>query len=449
MRYIIISFLFLSLGSQAQQNSFVIPRISPEKARQDLKILRDTLEEIHPGLYRYQSKAQLNRIFDSCYIAVKDTIPLTSFFVLTSRMIAAIEDGHANCRLQREWTDAYAANIKVFPAQVLFLNSHAYIACCKQNNELTEAELLSIDHHPVKEIVGKLFSLIPSDGKISSRKNWELDGTFPMLYNFVYGAKANYEITYRSKDDGVKSAILKADLSKDVSCFKLYSRPEKYLRLDYRPGGVAVMTVLTFFNGFLDQTKENFSQFMASSFKELKEKHIQKLIIDIRANQGGNDGNGLMLYSYISSQPFRYYASLESVNKKFTEPDSDHVNLGIHQPALNHFDGKVYILTDGRSFSVATEFPAMARSHNRAIFIGEETGGGYYGNTSGDEAFVTLPNSGISCRIPEDNYFGAVKKTKYKDRGVIPDHIVIPAISDVLNHRDPQLDAALKLADRD
>jgi C-terminal processing protease CtpA/Prc len=120
--------------------------------------------------------------------------------------------------------------------------------------------------------------------------------------------------------------------------------------------------------------------------------------------------------------------------------------LGIKSPAENNFKGNVFFLIDGRSFSASAEFAAVARSNNRGLFIGEETGGGYYGNTSGDEKNITLPNTNITVRIPMVKYVSAVKKAKYSDRGVIPDYISFPDLDYFIQHSDIQLEYALKIA---
>ena len=223
-------------------------------------------------------------------------------------------------------------------------------------------------------------------------------------------------------------------------------RPDKYLRLEYRPGHIAVMTIRTFFNGFLQQTHEDFAGFLAASFQALQDSGVKKLIIDVRNNQGGNDENGELLYAYLTQRPFRYYASQETVTEQRTE--SDHPNLRVQSPQKNNFKGKVFILTNGRSFSATAEFAAIARSNKRGLFIGEEAGGGYLGNTSGDDITVTLPYSKISVRIPLVKYTLAVAHTGHDDHGVLPDYPVTPTISDFLSHNDVQLIKALALAGR-
>ena len=65
-------------------------------------------------------------------------------------------------------------------------------------------------------------------------------------------------------------------------------------------------------------------------------------------------------------------------------------------PASNVFIEKLYILTNGRSFSATGEVAGMLRTHRKdAIFIGEEVGGNPVENTSGVMAAIRLPNSQI------------------------------------------------------
>jgi len=444
MKYFFIIVLFSTTGSFAQTDNYQSKKIAGSSLKSDFALLRDTLQKLQPSLYRYKSKAYIDNMFDSCYSAIKDSMTITDLYALTSFATAAIQDGHTNCRLPRQTMIDYISNIKVFPAVTMFMNNRAFILCCKQKGELTKTELLTINNHSVNEVIQQLFNYIPSDGSIQSRKNWELIESFPLLYNIVFGGKDSFNITYKTIKGDTKSTTLQADFIKNIICDNPFPRPDKYLSLSYTTNHVAILTIKTFLDDFLQQTGENFSQFLDSSFNDIKNKRIKKLILDIRNNQGGNDGNGTLLYTYFAKKPFKYYASQESTTEKFTV--SGHPNLGLKYPKGNNFKGKVYFLTNGRSFSAAAEFASIAKSNNRGLFIGEETGGGYYGNTSGDEANVTLPNSQINCRIPMVKYTMAVKKANHKDRGVIPDYPIYITINDIVYSKDAQLNLAIKLA---
>ena len=105
------------------------------------------------------------------------------------------------------------------------------------------------------------------------------------------------------------------------------------------------------------------------------------------------------------------------------------------------------MLIDGGTFSTAADFCAVAHHLKRATFIGEETGGGYYGNNSGLGAMVTLPNSKFQVRVPMSEYWNAVPGYEGKRRGTLPDYAVQTTTAGVLTGEDEQLNRALKLAE--
>ena len=434
----------IATRSFAQTIDYRPAKIAPAELRSDFKLLRDSLEKIHPGLYRYNSKARIDHIFDSCFASIKDSQSVTGYYGLISWVMASIGDGHANCRMPKPVVNDYMSHVKVFPAMVLFIHDRAFIFCCKQDDRLTGAELLSINGLSMDRITQRLFRYITTDGTIQSRKNWEMPEFFHLLYNIAYGESNSYRITYRAKEGDIRTTELQADMLNNLICQSPFARPAKYLQLSYTADNIAVLTLRTFFDDFLQPTGENFQRFLDSAFNDMKVKKVTKLIIDIRRNQGGYDHNGEIVYSYLTQKPFRYYASQETVKGKITE--SQNHDLSLQQPKENSFSGKVYFLIDGRSFSGAAEFAAIAKSEKRGLFIGEETGGGYYGNTSGSEVFVSLPATQIICRIPVINYMLAVKKASFADRGVLPDYPVYLTIHDILDKTDGQMDLALKIA---
>jgi hypothetical protein len=367
------------------------------------------------------------------------------FFMLTSFVIASFEDGHSNCRMPRPVMSDLLSSAKIFPAMVMFIHNHAFIYCCNQNHMLTGSELVSINGLPMSGIINNLFRLIPSDAGIESRKNWEINETFPFLYLLHYGPQEKFTVTYINPKGEKQRAKLNAEVLKNVTCPPPFTRPSRYLHLELKEEGIAVLTVKTFFDGFLQQAGEQFKGFLDSAFTAIRNNKTKKLIIDIRNNQGGNDENGALLYSYLVQKPFMYYASQETNTQKF-QADDNHPNLKLQQPRSNSFDGKVFILANGGSFSASAEFSAVARSNRRALFIGEEVGGGYFGNTSGDETNITLPNSQISCRIPMVKYTSAVKKESNKGNSILPDFPLYPAVSDFIDHSDKMLTAAINIA---
>ena len=413
--------------------------------REDFSFFRNALQKEHAGLYRYKDKAILDRLFDSCFVALDRSMSQLEFARSIMYLVSVIEDGHTGTNIPRLLMHYYGENEKMFPAWVLFIDKKAYVLCSRMNELAAGTEILSIENKQVSEIRQKLFGYLPSDGKIEAKKQQTLNnGAFPFLYNWIFGNKDSFVVKYKTQEGKIKTTNIHAQLLKDFECDNgNESNTTKDLQLDFLQGNTALLTIKTFDDNRLSG-KQPFRDFLDASFKEIDSKKATKLIIDLRKNAGGTDAYGALLYSYLTSKPFKYFLSVESTTNKISLKDNS--LLGLQQPQNNPFTGEVYFLTSGLSFSTTADFCSIAKSNNRGKFIGEETGGGYYGNTSGTTTKLELPNSKIEIIIPKFKYVNDVKKTNYKDRGVIPDYIITPTIDDVISHKDVQLDFAIKLA---
>ena len=79
------------------------------------------------------------------------------------------------------------------------------------------------------------------------------------------------------------------------------------------------------------------------------------------------------------------------------------------------------------------------------MFVGQETGGAYQGDNSGYFSILPLPNTNIVLGIPLWSYYTAISGEPVKDRGVIPHHIVVPTVQDMLNGTDREMAYTLEL----
>jgi C-terminal processing protease CtpA/Prc len=227
------------------------------------------------------------------------------------------------------------------------------------------------------------------------------------------------------------------------------------------------------FNHFLG---DNFPKFLEDTFKHLRDKHTKTLVIDLRGNGGGADEYGALLVSYLTDKPFRYFDHINlntlspspSVSdaldlhadfltklRNATTPNpvggyllTPKMNSGLNlqQPSNYPFTGNVFVLIDGGSFSCSADVCAILHHLKRATFIGEETGGGYYGNNSGAMPTLTLPHSKISIRFPLYAYWNAVSQPDLSRRGTMADFQAPIKTGDVIRGVDAGLETAVKLA---
>ena len=218
----------------------------------------------------------------------------------------------------------------------------------------------------------------------------------------------------------------------------------------------------------------NYPRWMEDTFRALHEKQAKVLILDLRGNGGGNDMYGAMLVSYLTDKSFRYFdhINVKTVDPSFKEhstwsaaagqrlragvepnPASGflvtpklHPGVAEQRPGKYPFTGKVFVLIDGGTFSTAADFCAVVHHLKRATFVGEETGGGYYGNNSGFGITLKLPKSGVRVGIPLYEYWNAVPGYDGKRRGTRPDFPVATTAADLIRGADRPLEVATKLA---
>lgn len=420
--------------------------LETSELREDFQTFRTVLTENHPDLYRYRSRESVDGLLDSCQAILTVPMNLIAFGNLTRYAVSAIECGHTSGSLPGEIMERYAASVPMFPLKLWFADHHAFVLCSKEAIAPPGSEILSIDGEPVDQIRRKLFCYLPSDGKIQTKKDATLNNdAFLFLYNFIYGEKAHFKIRLIIPDGRVREVTLPATHFENTQCpaYKTANNA-KPLEFNITDSTRAVLTIRTFSKDRVSNAGQDFPVFLQTAFEQIQQRNIQHLFIDLRGNGGGDDVYGALLYSYLTSKPFRYFSTLQSRSKPLMTPE-DHPGLALQQPANVSFGGKVYVLIDGRTFSTAADFCAITRSNARGIFIGQETGGGYEGNNSGGAVRVDLPHSGIRLAVPTVKYSNAVTPGNEAGRGIVPDYPIAPSISDILAEKDVQLQRAFEI----
>ena len=452
-------------------------QFTPAELQADLKLMRTILDESHPGFYRYTPKARFDVLFDSIGKTLNRPLTQQEFYVAATPIIAAIKDGHLKYmpHVRPHWQYYYNLD-KLFPLELYFTNRQAHLVHnnAGSNDIPLGAEIVAINDQPVSELIQKLLPLVFfSDGNSQAVKYQSLDKFFPFYYGTYIGAAATYKIAYRPKNEATirttqVPAITLATIQKRE---KEREKPKQLpIRLEYKDSSTALLTIDRF---EIYKPEMDVKKFFRDTFWQINAKNIQHLIIDVRGNEGGVDRWGALLYSYLTDKPFRYYDYIKVAQKKkfnFAEhiawvpkifpfyrqflisktKDGGYAfrfkrTLREQKPQWQPFKGDVYILTDGYSFSVTSEFAAIAHHNKRATFVGRETGGGYYGNSSGFFVVAVLPHTGIELAVPQWGYHMAVSGYPYPDRGVLPDYPVTPTIDDLLQNRDAELAFTLDL----
>jgi C-terminal processing protease CtpA/Prc len=92
-----------------------------------------------------------------------------------------------------------------------------------------------------------------------------------------------------------------------------------------------------------------------------------------------------------------------------------------HYSKEHLYSGQIFLLTDRNSYSMSGMFAAIMKDYQRAILVGEETGG--LANPHGSNVAVTLPESKFRFTISTSRAYRP--SGVFDNRGVIPD-IAVP-----------------------
>ncbi|HEX8677907.1 MAG TPA: S41 family peptidase, partial [Segetibacter sp.] len=413
---IVLFLVFLSVEgfSRATTAKFTV-----EQLKEDYRLLLTSLKEAHPGLYRYTPKEEFEK--QARLIENKLDHPMTEedFYKLVMPLIANIKCGHTKWHRQDKPDDRYPfVTENIFPLKLYFVDNKAYVVKSygKGKSIPAASEIVSINGKNTREIIKQLRPYITIDANVQSALYEELNSSFNGYYASFIANTPFYQIEYKVANKQLKARLkgvtLDAIRKTEGNTKKKNQLP---LRLSKPTRDVAILTIERF---YVNNNEPDYYKFIDSVFAALKTENIQNLIIDVRYNEGGIEEYGGYLYSYLSHKDFVYYKKItlaqkdEFSFKKYAwlpekydqarqliqEKDGEFLwpmqeYLQQKSPKPNAFNGKVYMLTNGFSFSVTSELAAVVHHNKRAVFVGEETGGAYYGDNSGVFTSVTLPNT--------------------------------------------------------
>jgi hypothetical protein len=199
----------------------------------------------------------------------------------------------------------------------------------------------------------------------------------------------------------------------------------------------------------------------------------------MRHNTGGDIRVAARLLSYLADSPFSIVKDAKSripnpalnhFTKYFDTARTTNFNLGYKpgnkegawyhietKPAFgklygalllskaDHFNGKVFVLIDGATFSSGALFTAALKVQCRnARFIGRETAGVEEGPNGMVIQKLTLPNTKISVDFPWMRVVSVAKNPVF-GRGMMPDYEVDYRAEDIVSKRDLDLERVLNL----
>lgn len=445
----LIFLLFISTACHGQPKEFDASQVA-----EDINYLRSELETFHPGLYRYTSKTKMDQFFQEAQRAATG-LNGPELYARVTVLLSQVKCGHTRTSMPTQMRSTHHTESRFLPFHIELLGDKPYVVTSLGKQLPEGSKLISINGQPYQEIESLIFSHLASDGYIESGKQRMISLFFPYYYQlYVNSENDPVQMKYETEMDETRTISISRVLNVELETITRIQNSNAELKLDHFADH-SYMRISTFGQQALANNGLNYERFLKQSFKEIRSKGSENLILDLRGNGGGRDNYGALLVSYLLPQEFGYFDNIlvtpdysgygeviQSGKKYFM---TSHRGLSRWQPQEDVYKGSLYILIDGRSFSTCADVATVLHHNGRGTFLGAETGGGYDGNTSGNTRTISLPNSGITVYVPMWKYTTANVGHEFHGRGVIPDYIITRTWEQFSNEEDATLEKALEL----
>lgn len=487
MRNALLIFFLLGClaGSGQGQRSIVSGRaLSAQKLRADIDLLEQALTQLHPGIYRYATPKQIERIFDALRNKLRNGISEAEFLRRLAQTVAKIRCGHTYpnpWNMREEMRDRLYGGASFLPIGFQVVGRQMFITHNASDHEDIRpgAELLSINGVPSHTIIDSLTTIARYDGNNASPvapylslqnfepDHWEaFDMYFPLFFPF---SSTSVRLEYRNFTAPSKATATVKALKKQRRAERMAERYDGTtlnrdawsLTLNFR--NLAVLRLGTF--AIWDWEKFDYKSWFERAFTMLDSMGVDHLVVDIRGNGGGLGGPKDELLRYLTDRPITckdvgpvlircpkvpseltphietwdlsYLKGLSA--EAYTRHNKELYRLTATAdcrdllPARKRFRGQIYLF--GGPSNVSGTFTLLEKSKQLKLakLIGATSGGNQQGINGGHYSFFYLPYSQMEIDIPMQFYAPAKPRP---DAGIEPNVALAITQADIAYGRD-------------
>ena len=419
-RYVASVALMLFLSASAGAADSARPQLTPDQWRADLRYLVEQMRALHKNLFHTVKpealEAAVRSLDDRISSANEDEIVAGLV-----RLVALVQDAHTGAA-------DFPPGKSYYPLRLRRYESGIYVeAAPREHASLVGGKLIAVDRTAAEDVWRDLLTLHSHDpgnagpadtyGTITLVSSNVLHGldispTADSATFVIENAGRRQTVTFppsvsfetlvsRSLPDGW------TDARKGGSPALWLAHPERTLWYEYLP---TTKTLFVQVNEILNPPGATFAAFFKEVFDFADAHPVDKFVLDLRRNGGGN--NGLLRPAIVGI---------------------------IERPPIDR-RGHFFVIVGPATASAAQNFVNRLESYTNAVFVGRPSGENV--NMYGDPAIVTLPNSklrfGISTLWWQD------KDPRDVRSATAPEIAAVSTMDDYRNNRDPALDAILE-----
>ena len=411
--------LFSSFFIHAQIN------LSADEWREDLRFLQKTIHQEYSFLF----KKTTPEAFDAAVETLHKQIPeLASHEIIVgfARLVSSFQYGHTNIWLSA-WNPQNPYGFHQMPYQLYYFKDGWYVQGVHQTfKEAIGAKVLKIEGVPIEDVVRAIRTVAPTENdQYLKAYGSHLLGIPEVLHAQGITSELKSSITLSLEKEGkafdlqfepteIKDYPLHygfvqekeewLDARKNSSTPLWLKNLDRIYYYEYLPEQKAVYVR---HSQIQDDPSKNIPDFYKEVFEFVEQNEVEKFILDVRLNGGGNNYK----------------------NKAIVK--------GIIETKKINQAGKLFVVLGRRTFSACQNLVNELDNYTEAIFVGEPTGENI--NFYGDNRPLVLPNSQITPRL---SYAWWQDKPQWEnDQWLAPQLAVELSFEDYQNNTDPVLEA--------
>ena len=416
-------------------------RLPKQSLIKDLTYLNEAVINGHPVNYSPERQTNIQTIIYNAMQIKADSISAWEYTLWIEKGIYSI--GCIHTSIEKNPLPFNQKQLSFIPLTASVQNNKLIITTCADSSKVGQI-IEKINGHNAYEIINAYKEYKASDG-ISNSFSTEYFhlASSKLISNFLNNPN-RYNIKTSNNEfhlDGT-STIYQNKFIEVTPIYIISNKKNNF----FVNNDFAILKVQSF--------EKSDIQFFNAVFAKINSMKVENLILDLRQNLGGNRKSAIELTKYLVDTTFRYSILqpklekkkyLNAKGKRYLFLSKLKYNLGgifkgqktslgkefkySYTPkSQNHYDGNIYVLTDGFTASSSTMITSWLKQFTNATFIGSQASGGYNGNNGGSFPFITLPYSKIEIKFPA--YRLILDKNSNQNSGIIPD-IIINSSTDI------------------
>ncbi|MGW8123313.1 S41 family peptidase [Roseivirga echinicomitans] len=487
LQFTLATILMMVMSVPAFANTFT-QTLSKQKATEDLNFYFKLIDEQHGNPYAYISRTEFKQLVDANINSLPENISYQQFTNLVIELNQKLRCGHTAVSIDTQILKTATEKSDFFPYPISIIDNEIYIDF-EDGTLPLGSKITTINGIPSKQLVKELTALTITDGYIETKKYREIEQKFGYYFFLKYGPSAEFNVNFDL--GGAANTTTVQGIPGNQMLANHYMRPvyktnERYIHFTHVDAIDSLQTLVLTLNTFQASPEWFFQKVYDQYNAASKGAGFNSLVLDLRNNEGGDRRLLNFLYKMIAGKDLVDPSTTSTRSLKITNEQqlmgingavgSEEVVANAEDYLAKHFvsnangqfindtqnwheefelgfdlknlkfEGKVYVLTSGKTFSAAADFARILSELDNVTLVGEETGGANEARTANMLLNYSLPNSALQVQVPVIYEKFIHHDTKNgTGHGTFPDFQVKKTYQDLMNKRDAVYNFALGL----